>query len=189
VKKVDVYYAGWGEYWRLGQLASQGVKVLFEYSAEALQNGLELSPLHLKLRTEAYRNFPDHQMNLPGLIADSLPDGWGLLLMDKVFRRMGIPIAEVSPLDRLSFLGSRTVGALCFEPASTPDSDLRKITILKLANETQKITRGEASTALLELAVLGGSPQGARPKVLVDYDPKEKTISTSPSLNERQIPG
>jgi serine/threonine-protein kinase HipA len=46
---------------------------------------LELSPLHLKLRADAYGGFPTHLHRLPGLIADSLPDGWGLLLMDRLF--------------------------------------------------------------------------------------------------------
>ena len=78
MKKIDVYYSGWGEHWRLGQLADNGVQLLFEYSVEALGRKLELSPLHLQLRSQAYADFPSHQMRLPGFIADSLPDGWGL---------------------------------------------------------------------------------------------------------------
>jgi serine/threonine-protein kinase HipA len=71
----------------LGELADDGINLLFEYSSEALKKGLELSPLNLSLRSEAYGNFPTYQGRLPGLIADSLPDGWGLLLMDRVFKK------------------------------------------------------------------------------------------------------
>lgn len=76
---------------------------------EALASGLELSPLHVKLRADAYGNFPTHLHRLPGLIADSLPDGWGLLLMDRLFRQQSL--RHPGPLDRLAFMGERAMGA------------------------------------------------------------------------------
>jgi len=105
VKKLFVYYNGWGEHWLLGTLADNGSDLLFEYSPEALKRGLELSPLRLKLREQAYGGFPAYLQRLPGLISDSLPDGWGLLVMDRLFRKNGLNIADLSPLDRLAFLG------------------------------------------------------------------------------------
>lgn len=78
MKKLTVYYCGWGEDWPLGTLADDGRSLLFEYSREALAQGLELSPLHLKLAATTYGGFPRFQMRLPGLMADSLPDGWAV---------------------------------------------------------------------------------------------------------------
>ena len=89
MKKLRVFYEGWGERWPLATLADDGQHLLFEYSAQALQQGLELSPRHLPLRAPAYGGFPEHQMRLPGLVADALPDGWGLMLMDRLFRKSG----------------------------------------------------------------------------------------------------
>jgi serine/threonine-protein kinase HipA len=145
--------------------------------AEALKQGLELSPLKLKLKSEAYGDIPTYQMRLPGLIADSLPDGWEILLMDKLFRKQGIKIEEVSPLDRLSFLGDRAIGALTFEPASDIDSKLKDLSLLKIGREVHEIVDNEACNALSELVMMGGSPQGARPKVLAHYQKKTKRIS------------
>ena len=54
MKQLTVHYCGWGEDWPLGRLADDGQILLFEYSPEALAQGLELSPLHLKLRADAY---------------------------------------------------------------------------------------------------------------------------------------
>lgn len=71
MKKLDVYYCGWGECWRLGTLADNGTSLLFEYSPEALAQQLELSPRHLKLRSQAYGGFPAYQHRLPGLVADA----------------------------------------------------------------------------------------------------------------------
>ena len=117
MKKVLVFYAGWGERWLLGTLADNGAQLLFEYSPDALAQQLELSPHKLRLRAQAYGDFPAYLQRLPGLISDALPDGWGLLLMDKLFRKAGRKPATLSPLDRLAFLGERTMGALVFAPA------------------------------------------------------------------------
>ncbi len=176
MRLLDVYYAGWGENWRLAQLADDGRQLLFEYSAEALAQGLELSPLHLKLRTLAYGSFPPFQFNLPGLIADALPDGWGLLLMDRVFRQQ--KLAHPSPLDRLAFIGERALGALCFMPAAGGEVGAPDWNLLTLAQHSMQMLRGEARLVLRELAVTGGSPQGARPKALVNYEPSTGALST-----------
>ncbi|TKC91748.1 hypothetical protein FAZ69_04725 [Trinickia terrae] len=117
MKKINVVYAGWGERFTLGQLADDGQDLLFEYSAEALQRGLELSPLKLPLAARTHGEFPAHQLRLPGLVSDALPDGWGMLLMDRLFRKQGRAPQQMSALDRLAFIGDKAMGAFVFEPA------------------------------------------------------------------------
>lgn len=180
MKKLSVYYNGWSERWLLGTLADNGRDVLFEYSAEALRQGLELSPRHLKLREQAYGDFPDYLQRLPGLVADALPDGWGMLLMDRLFRKNGIDPASLSPLDRLAFIGDRAMGALSFEPADKLEPQAEGVRLPELAKEIQRIVSGKDSVALRQLALTGGSPHGARPKVLVYYDRKTGAMSTVP---------
>jgi serine/threonine-protein kinase HipA len=169
MNKLDVYYCGWGERWLLGTLAEHQGEVLFEYAPSALQAGLELSPLHLPLRSGSFGRFPAHFSGLPGLLADALPDGWGMLLMDKLFRKHGLDPRRISILQRLAFIGDRAIGALSFVPAqelplSQPDQQL-----LQLAQEAQQVLQGREIADLQQLAMLGGSPHGARPKVLLDY--------------------
>lgn len=178
MKKVLVYYEGWGERWLLGTLADNGSQLLFEYSKEALAQQLELSPHKLRLTAAAYGNFPSYLQRLPGLVSDSLPDGWGLLLMDKMFRKAGRNPATFSPLDRLAFVGSRGMGALTFEPADRQELGAEDVTLLDLAREVQAVVSGEESEALKRLALMGGSPHGARPKVLVFYNAATQAIST-----------
>jgi serine/threonine-protein kinase HipA len=178
MKKLSVFYSGWGEHWHLGELADDGINLLFEYSSEALKKGLELSPLNLSLRSEAYGNFPIYQGRLPGLIADSLPDGWGLMLMDRLFKKKGLVLSEISSLDRLAFLGDRAMGALTFAPAFGEKLEVFDFTLTQLAQEINKIIADEPTKALAQIARIGGSPHGARPKALVRFDLKTKTIST-----------
>ncbi len=175
-----VHYQGWGERWLLGTLADNGRQLLFEYSPEAVRQGLELSPLHLKLQAAAHGGFPANQHRLPGLIADALPDGWGLLLMDRLMRQGGINPATLSPLDRLAFIGDRALGALAFEPAQPWAMTSHDKTLLALAQDARRVLAGQGVSDLKDLALLGGSPQGARPKVLVFVDPSSWMISTMP---------
>jgi serine/threonine-protein kinase HipA len=180
MKTLHVRYQGWGENWPLGTLADDGQQLLFEYSPQALVEGLSLSPRHLPLQKQAMGNFPAHQWRLPGLFADSLPDGWGMLLMDRLFRNQGLRPEQVSPLDRLSFIGHRGMGALTYEPGSQGDVLPDTVDLVALANETALVLQGADTETLQRLAWLGGSPQGARPKVLVFYDPATARISTTP---------
>jgi len=178
MKQLAVHYCGWDEDWLLGRLADDGQSLLFEYSPEALAQALELSPLHLKLRPQAYGNFPAHLHRLPGVIADSLPDGWGLLLMDRLFRQQGV--RHPGPLDRLAFIGNRAMGALRFVPARDKEAQEPDWGLVALAEETDRALAGEAGAALRELALAGGSPQGARPKALVQYEATSQHVSTHP---------
>jgi serine/threonine-protein kinase HipA len=181
MKKLSVFYEGWGERWLLGILADNGRELLFEYSPEALAQGLELSPRHLRLRAAAYGGFPDYLLRLPGLIADALPDGWGLLLMDRLFRKSGRPAASISPLDRLAFIHDRAMGALSFEPAQSEVLVAEDVDLLTLAGEARVIVADKDTVALRQLALLGGSPHGARPKVLVHYNRSSEVMSTTTS--------
>ncbi|MDP2793670.1 MAG: type II toxin-antitoxin system HipA family toxin [Sulfurisoma sp.] len=181
MKTLRVVYAGWGERWLLGTLADDGRRILFEYSDEARRAGLELSPLRLPLAHPGAFTGEPFFMGLPGLVADALPDGWGLLLMDRAFRRAGRAPEQVSPLDRLAFIGERAMGALIFEPAeplALPDENLALLRLAEDAAQVLSGASGEADATLRRLLLLGGSPQGARPKVLVDFDQTRRRIAS-----------
>lgn len=182
---VDVVFCGWGQRWTLGTLADNGRHLIFEYSPEAHRRGLELSPLNLALRREAYGDFPQHLDRLPGLVSDALPDGWGLLLMDRLFQRRGRSRESLSPLDRLSFIGERAMGALSFVPSTTADVSDADLDLMALASAVQQVIADRDSVALEELALVGGSPHGARPKALVQYDRAQGMISTLPKAPGR----
>ncbi len=162
MKKLNVIYAGWGERFQFGELADDGKDLLFEYSAQAIKRGLELSPYKLPLSAVAYGEFPEHQLKLPGLISDALPDGWGMLLMDRLFRKEGRNLADISPLDRLAFIGDRAMGALTFEPADRETLSGKDVQLLELAQDVRQVMEDGSEDLLRKLALMGGSPHGAR---------------------------
>ncbi|KVP62238.1 toxin HipA [Burkholderia ubonensis] len=186
LEQVDVYYNGWGEHWRWGTLVSTTAVtgrplIVFEYSDEARDRGLELSSYTLPLNgPKLRRNFPPHQLALPGPVYDSLPDGWGMLLMDRLFKRRGLNPARIGPLERLAYIGNNAMGAMSFEPVApegqAPEED---IPLDRLAAEVREVLQGEGGEFLQTLLLVGGSPQGARPKVLVYRDPRTGAFTTA----------
>jgi len=177
MKILSVHYCGWGEDWHLGTLADDGQSLLFEYSSVALSNGLELSPPNLPLKAQSFGGFPAHQWRLPGLISDALPDGWGLLLMDRLFRHRGV---RAGPLDRLALIGNRALGALRFEPVDPIDGPEVDLNLEAIAHDSGRLLQGQVPDTLLALLRAGGSPHGARPKALVNFERLTGKVSTLP---------
>ena len=178
---VNVYYQGFGAKRLVGQLEMDGRRPVFGYDAAWLADGLQLSPIEMPLRAAPYYGSHASSHYLCGLLSDSLPDGWGMLLMDRFFRKvMDKPIGQVNVLDRLAYIGNSAMGALSFEPEHNLSDivDTSGLTLAKLAAANQTILSGQDSDILAELIVIGGSPQGARPKALVLYDQSNDFITT-----------
>jgi len=176
--KLHVYYRGWGEDWPIGTLASDGKQTLFEYSSEALTKGLAFSPRYLPLSSQTY-HFPAQPLQLAGLFADSLPDGWGMLLMDRYFKTyQGRAPHQLHPFERLAFLGEHTMGALVYLPAVDHSAESTALGLESLAEAIRHVQQDQDTRVLAELALTGGSPQGARPKSLVYYNPITRQMST-----------
>ena len=168
---------------QIGQLADDGRRVYFEYDAAFIERGLELSPFKLSRRTGLIEHTDRAFGRLPGVFDDSLPDGWGLALMDRAFRGRGIDPAAASPLDRLAYLGERTMGALTYHPSEQVAPDERLLNLVAISKNAQKVYHGQTTDVLPELMRAGGSPGGARPKVLVGLR-GEELISGETDLPE-----
>ena len=184
MKELTVTYRGLGEAFDVGTLADDGQNVLFQFTSQALARGLQLSPIRLPLRAPTY---PDRRADysqlhdVPGLIYDSLPDAWGYRLMHRRMKACGIDPDKASTLDRLAFLGANTMGALTYAPARHDDLTPRDLTLLDLAQEVQAVLVDDSHEVLAEMARVGSSSAGARPKALVFYNPRTGQMSTQSS--------
>lgn len=150
----------------VGQLVEHRGRVGFEYAPAFIAAGRSISPLKLPLKPELVWA-PAHD-RLHGVFDDALPDGWGMLLMDRHFRRSGVEFAGIGALDRLAYLGARTMGALSFFPPADdqPTAD-EHIDLQRLSDAAEQVLEGATSELLPQLQYAGGTPGGARPKVLV----------------------
>jgi serine/threonine-protein kinase HipA len=155
---------------RVGTLAQPRREILFEYAPAFLATRLELSPFRLPLAPGVTTGKPDVLDGLPGVFDDSLPDGWGRLLIDRRAAQLGIAGASLGPLDRLTLVGSRAMGALSYEPEIAID-DPAIVQLSELATDADRVLREVGGADLERLIAVGGSPKGARPKVLVQISP------------------
>ena len=144
----------------------------FEYDAQWLEHGFSISPLSLPLRPGVFipkRYIPFR--GLFGIFADSLPDGWGMLLVDRMLAARQIDYRSVTALLRLSIVGASAMGALSYFPETCLSSDVEPDKSLdELAAACAEVFKSSSGTDLDELYRLGGSSGGARPKVLIRHE-------------------
>lgn len=160
----------------VGRLAKADYRVAFEYEESWIENGFSISPFSLPLEKKVFLPTKLHFQGLFGVFADSLPDAWGNVLLNRVLKKNGINIDEITPLTRLAIVGRSGMGALTYEPEKSLEHGLRAIDLDELAFECQKILHSEYSDKLDELYRLGGTSGGARPKIMTNIDGEEWII-------------
>jgi serine/threonine-protein kinase HipA len=158
---------------KMGRLALKGRQILFEYDASFLGLKLELSPVRLRLTPDVVIGDLALFGGLMGVFEDSLPDGWGRLLVDRRAVQLGLSGAALTPLDRLAIVGARSMGALVYEPEVAIE-DPAIVSLAELAEQAIAVQRDVGTADLDRLIAVGGSPKGARPKVLIQLGPNEE---------------
>lgn len=163
----------------------------FEYDTEYLKNGVSISPYFLPTNSGLIIAKRDPFNGGFGVFSDSLPDGWGNLILDRYLQEKGINPYKLNVLERLSLIGSIGRGALEYRPDKSvmPKKDF--IDFNKLAEKAEKIlTNTNNGNSLETLYQYAGSSGGARPKVFVEINNKEwlvKFKATNDPLNVGRI--
>lgn len=185
MRKLEVHLDWGDEQTVVGTLAEQERRVYFEYDAAFLDTPLPISPLKLPVRPGLFEQVERDFAEVFGVFNDSLPDGWGLLLMDREFEKRGLRPATVSALDRLAYIGTRGMGALTFHPSTASvEEESLWIDLDVLARQAERVLEGSVEEVLPALRIAGGSPGGARPKVVVGVRADGQMISGTSDLPE-----
>lgn len=161
---------------------------VFEYAPDFLDSGIEVSPVMLPLGAGrfSFPNLPRETFKgLPGLLADSLPDKFGNLLIDQWLTRQGRRPETFDPVERLCYLGTRAMGALEFRPSlmqDSPPETLHLEALVQLANdvlasrESLHANFSQPPEALATILRVGTSAGGARAKAVIAWNPKTGEI-------------
>ncbi len=172
----------------VGTLAlTKGNRVAFEYDEAWLETGFSISPFSLPLQKKVFLPEKSHFSGLFGVFADSLPDAWGNILVDRVLRKNGVDIGKISVLDRLAIVGGSGMGALTYEPVIDIKKRIYAIDYDMLATECKKILNSEYSDELDTLYHLGGTSGGARPKIMTDMDEEPWIIKFPAHVDPKDI--
>jgi serine/threonine-protein kinase HipA len=176
-KKLFVSLLLEGNNYEVGELVLSNQKIYFKYNSDFLLTRLNLSPIKLPFSNDIVSTDKQPFEGLFGVFNDSLPDGWGRLLLDRSLSAKGIDITGITPLDRLAYVGSRGMGALVYNPEFKAEKPTDLVTELDtLAAEMNIIMQGATSEIIEQLFLMGGSSGGARPKIFAAYNPLTKDL-------------
>ena len=151
-------------------------KVAFQYDDEWLENGFSISPFSLPLKKQVFVPQKDYFDGFFGVFADSLPDNWGRVLLNRLLRSHKQNPDELTVLNRLEIVGKSGMGALTYYPENSFSEQQKPVNLDELAEECDKILNTEYSDKLDELYYLGGTSGGARPKIMTTVDGKDWII-------------
>ena len=165
----------------------KGRLAAFEYDREWLADGFSISPFSLPLEQKVFIPKQEPFNGIFGVFADSLPDGWGRLLVDRLMLKNHMNPYEVGNMDRLAIVGQSGMGALCYEPERHFEIEENPIDLDTIAEECRQILNTESAENLDELFRLGGSSGGARPKILTQIDGEEWIIKFPSSADRENI--
>ena len=165
----------------------------FEFEPKFINSGLNVSPLIMPLAKSKGRvyNFPENINNcfggLPGMLSDSLPDKYGSEKIDAYFASKGLLTSDVTPLDRLCYIGKRGMGALEFEPSNSY-KDLEESSALDIqaivdvakeifqSREMFKDLLNQKDKRIIDILKVGTSAGGAKPKAIIAYNDETNEV-------------
>ncbi len=181
----------WGRTIGAVSLGNDDEVAAFEYDPDFARSGIEIAPLTMPLSNRVY-TFPELSRRtfygLPGLLADSLPDKFGHVLIDAWLATQGRQPDSFNVVERLCYTGERGMGALEFAPATGPKArQASRIQIDKLVELASEIlthrndlrasfadeTREQALTDILRV---GTSAGGARAKAVIAWNPSTNEV-------------
>jgi len=172
----------------VGTLAiSQNKKVAFQYDDEWIESGFSISPFSLPLKKQVFVPHNYHFNGLFGVFADSLPDAWGNLLLDRMLRIRGQDPGSINMLDRLAIVGNAGMGALEYVPSRNYRSDIKYESLDEVADICRRILESEDVDNLDEIYSLTGSSGGDRPKILTEYEGENWIIKFSAHTDSDNI--
>ena len=167
IKNVTVKYNGK----IVGYLAEIEPNIIgFQYGNEWLQSSFSISPFSLPLTSEVFVNRKMTFNGLYGVFWDSLPDGWGELLVKRLLAKKGINVDTLSSLTKLTLISKNGLGGLEYEPSQSVEAETLDFNLDEISKEVDAILNDDAVHDLDKIYQLGGSSGGARPKAHIRID-------------------
>jgi len=187
VSLVHVYFMKGYDKLLMGRLLLKDRKIFFEYDSNFIKLGLQLSPFKLPLKNGVIKSNDHTFEGLFGIFNDSIPDGWGRLLLDRKLISIGLNPNILSPLDRLCIVGSHGMGALTYEPELPQQHQFIDKDLDEIAEEVYHIQENEKNHFIDELLILGGSSAGARPKIMIKLNNEDCMVKFRSSTDLKDI--
>lgn len=186
IKIIEVALAGK----KIGRLALTSDNLCaFEYDADYLQTGVSISPYYLPLKSQVFVAKREPFAGNFGVFDDSLPDGWGNLILDRYLKEKGVNPYQLTILQRLSLIGKAGRGALEYYPDNSVADQADYLELNKIAEEAEKLLNSDEYTSgsLETLYKHGGSSGGARPKVFLKINGEEWMVKFKAGMDPQNV--
>ena len=185
IKKIDVF----ANKIKVGTLAlTNDNRVAFQYSKEWVRKGFSINPFKLPLsEDDIYISKSPYFDGLFGVFADSLPDSYGNLLLDRFLKSKKIDISSLTVLDRLAYVGSSGMGMLEYVPDLSEQCDNTNIDFDSIQKECDALLSSKEVKDIENLFSLGGSSGGARPKSLIRINEQDFIVKFSSRFDPKNI--
>lgn len=155
----------------VGRLAIAGRRAQLEWAPEIVASRRPIAPALYALEPGLHEARTADFDGLHGFLADSLPEGWGALVMKRRLANLGVRWDDLTGIDRLALVGRQGRGALVYEPVTTPAEKVQTLDLDELAAEARSILLGDEGSLADTLATLAGASGGARPKIHIGFSP------------------
>ena len=132
---IQVFYDGKV----VGLLAMRGHSTSFEYDDDWIKTGFPISPFSLPLEKQVFTPTKPYFNGLFGAFADSLPDAWGQLLLNRMLKKYKQNLDDITVLDRLAIIGDSGMGALSYHPKISFPQEHLNDDLDELASQCHKI--------------------------------------------------
>ena len=184
IRKIEVF----ANKIKVGTLAlTNDNRVVFQYTDEWVEKGFSINPFKLPLSKQLFYATSPHFKGLFGVFADSLPDSYGELLLERYLKRNNINISGLTCLDRLAYVGSSGMGLLEYIPDFSEDTDRSNIDLDAIQKECNDLLDSKEVDNITNLYSLGGSSGGARPKSLIKYNGEDYIVKFSSKFDPKNI--
>jgi len=149
---------------------------IFQYNAQIIGK-IEPSPIVMPTEARIFETNRDHINfhNLPYLLSDSLPDDFGSVMMKAWLKQRDLSIDDINPVDRLTYVGKRGMGALEYSPINYKENSNYNVDVEELLEVAKRVLENKQETtyadldkdSLTNILRIGTSVGGARAKALI----------------------
>ncbi len=172
---------------------------IFAYNPKFRESGLDIAPLTHSIHSPSalnpiWGNKSERIYHcLPPFIADSLPDNWGNKVFEQWALQQGIKRHELTPLEKLAYIGKRGMGALEFEPEYNIEDSSDSLKMKQLSDLAEKIymqreelsIMNDENLTIQSLFEIGTSAGGRQAKAIIAINEETGEIRSGQTTSDK----
>ncbi len=168
-------------------LTPENETAVFRYDKKWLSDGFSISPRELPLKEGLFIASPTPFYGNFGIFEDSLPDGYGRYLLNRILKEYGIDDFALTPLQRLAIIGKSGMGALCYSPTINTITQFPLPSLDEFQALALEVLSEKNDSGIDVLYFNSGNSGGCRPKCLLRSEGKDWLVKFRHTYDPKDI--